>query len=84
MPMTIDMTPSWGEVGLLVKRLAFSAEEQALRHIWPEAAKAFAYAQALSNLMEGLSEVQRAIVAKTMYDELVKQGYDPSNEGGRL
>ena len=84
MPMTIDMTPSWGELGLLVKRLAFSAEDKALRHIWPEVAKAFASAQALSNLMQGLSEEQRAIVAKAMYDELVKQGYDPSKDGGSL
>jgi hypothetical protein len=84
MPMTIDMTPSWGELGLLVKRLAFSAEGKALRHIWPEAAKAFASAQALAELMPGLSDEQRAIVAKTMYDELVKQGYDPRQEGGTL
>lgn len=84
MPMTIDLTPSWGELGLLVKRLAFSAEDKALRHIWPEAAKAFASAQALTNVMGSLTEAQRAIVAQTMYDELVKQGYDPSQEGGRL
>ena len=84
MSMNIDMTPSWGEIGLLVKRLAFSAEDRALRHIWPEAAKAFASAQALNDLMPSLSEEQRTLVVKTRYEELLKQGYDPKEAEGTL
>ena len=81
MARTIDMTPSWGEVGLFVQRLAFSHEDKALRSIWPEAARAFASAEALNAVLPGLSAEQQAMVTKTMDIELLKQGYEPYKEG---
>ena len=81
MPKTIDMTPTWGEVGLIVQRLAFSNEDTALRSIWPEAARAFASAEALNAVLPGLSAAQQAMVVKTMDVELLKQGYEPNKEG---
>ena len=75
MPKAIDITPTWGEVGLIVKRLAFSSEERALGHLWPEAARAFASAQALNAVLPTLTEEQRAKVAQVTQEELVKQGY---------
>lgn len=57
---TIDMTPTWGEVGLLILRLALSDEQTALKHAAPEAARAFGMAHALSMLFPELTDDQRA------------------------
>lgn len=79
MARTIDLTPTWGEVGLMVKRLAMSNEEKALRTIWPEAARAFASAQALTALQPSLTSEQKTLVDRVMDEELKKQGHDPNN-----
>jgi hypothetical protein len=84
MPMTIDMTPTWGEVGLFVRRLVFSNEEKALQHIWPEVARAFASAQALNAVLSNLSQEQQDVVSRIMDEELRKQGFEPTKKGGVL
>ena len=43
-PRVIDLTPTWGEIGRLFCNLASSNEQETLRHILPEAARAFALA----------------------------------------
>lgn len=72
---TIDMTPTWGEIGLLYTRLAESREVKAIREMRPDVARAFAAAQALKAIQASLTEAQSAIVAQTLTAELAKQGY---------
>ena len=70
----IDLTPTWGEIGLLFIRLAMSKETRALDAAKPEFAKAFALASAMVAINGTLSETQRAIVSETIRLELIKQG----------
>lgn len=72
---TIDMTPTWGEIGNVVKRLAMSRETKALNVMWSEVARAMAAAQALQAITKTLNDEQSAIVSKTLVAELTKQGY---------
>lgn len=74
-PKTIDMTPTWGEVGLLFYRLAVSKEVKALQAAKSEFARAFAAAQALQDIRKTLTNEQAAIVSKTITTELAKFGY---------
>ncbi|WP_407238134.1 hypothetical protein [Escherichia coli] len=39
---TIDMTPTWGEVGNIIRRLIRSGELSAVEHMETEMARAFA------------------------------------------
>jgi hypothetical protein len=70
----IDVTPTWGEIGLLFIRLAMSKELRALEAAKPEFAKAFALAAAMVAINGTLNDTQRAMVAETMRLELNKQG----------
>lgn len=70
----IDVTPSWGEIGLLMIRLAMSKETRALEAAKPEFAKAFALASAMVAINGTLNDTQRAMVAETLRLELIKQG----------
>ena len=75
MNMRVNIAPSWGEVGSIVRRLAMSGEQHALLNIWPEAAKAFAAAEALQQVLPLLNDDQKAVVAKSLTQALGKQGY---------
>lgn len=75
MPDTIDMTPTWGEIGLLFMRLALSNETRALEQMKPEVAKAMAAAQALSAIRATLTDEQSKVVSETLQRELKKQGF---------
>jgi hypothetical protein len=57
---TIDMTPTWGEIGLLMTRLALSNEREAIKAGKPEIGRAYGMAEALSKLWGSLSQEQRA------------------------
>lgn len=72
---TIDMTPSWGEVGLIAKRLAYSSEFKAMEALWPEVARAFASAEALNAVLPSLTSEQLDKVFQVMQAELHKQGH---------
>jgi hypothetical protein len=72
---TIDLTPTWGEVGNMYVRLAESGEVAAIRRMRSEAAKAFAAAQAFTAIQATLSEEQRAIASGVLTTELSKMGY---------
>lgn len=74
-PETIDLTPTWGEAGLLFYRLAVSKEVKALQAAKSEFARAFAAAQALQAISKTLTDEQSAIVAKTIEVEISKFGY---------
>jgi hypothetical protein len=66
---TIDCTPTWGAIGLLMMRLALSNETQALRSGASEFAKAFAMAEGLSSIWGELTDEQRARVEATIQRE---------------
>lgn len=76
MNMQVNIAPTWGEIGVIVRRLAISGEQHAaILKIWPEAARAFAAAEALHQVMPLLNNEQKGVVAKTLTQELGKQGY---------
>ena len=66
---TIDCTPSWGSIGLLMMRLALSNETKALRAGATEFARAFAMAEGLSSIWGELSDEQRERVGETIKRE---------------
>ncbi|MBW5286543.1 hypothetical protein [Burkholderia gladioli] len=72
---TIDITPTWGNIGALYVRLAESQEVTAIRGMRADVARAFASAEALKAIMSTLNDEQRAITARTLTAELAKQGY---------
>lgn len=72
---TIDITPTWGNIGALYVRLAESQEVKAIRGMRADVARAFASAEALKAIMSTLNDEQRAIMARTLTAELTKQGY---------
>lgn len=72
---TIDLTLTWGEIGLFIKRLITSREEDALKHTLPDMARAFAMAEALKSVLDTLDDRQHDIVTRVWAEELTKQGY---------
>ena len=74
MDIQVNMAPSWGEMGVIVRRLAMSGEHAALRKIWPDVAQAFAAAEALNKILPQLSEAQKMVIGTTLTQELSKQG----------
>lgn len=72
---TIDVTPTWGELGNLYCRLAEAQEVKAIRGMRSEVAKAFAAAESLNSISDTLTDEQRKLVSETLSAELQKQGY---------
>lgn len=79
---TIDMTPTWGEIGTLYVRLAESGEVKALAGMRREAARAFAAAQALLAIQDELPGELQERVAEIMRAEMQKQGHAPEAVAG--
>ncbi len=73
---TIDVTPTWGEVGLLHHRLVMSKELKALQMMHPEVAKAFALAQAYTAIAKRLPDELRTEAKQIVAVELKKQGIE--------
>ena len=82
---TIDLTPTWGEIGLLYVRLAESGETKALTEMRGEVARAFAASQALTAIMGDLPAELRDRARIIIGEELAKQGFPgdrpPSDSG---
>lgn len=74
-PKTIDLTPTWGEIGIFYARLAESGELKALKAMRSEIARAMAAAQALTAIQDELPDHLQAKVAKVLSAELSKQGF---------
>lgn len=68
----IDLTPTWGEVGLLFWRLALSGEIAAVEQMRSEIARAFAGMEVLSRLMSTLTPEQRAVFDEVWQAEQAK------------
>lgn len=71
---TIDLTPTWGEIGNIYTGLAASNEQAALGAMHSEAARAFAAAEALQQIQAQLPDDLREIACRVMAVELAKQG----------
>ena len=69
---TIDMTPTWGEIGLLMTRLALSNERRALKAGQGEIARAYGMAEALAQLWGELTGAQRARAGAIIEAEAAK------------
>jgi hypothetical protein len=67
------MAPTWGEWGLLYRRLAEAGEAAAIRRLRADLAKACAAAEALKVIKKTLTDDQRRIVAATVAAEMTKQ-----------
>ena len=63
----IDVTPTWGEIGLLFWRLAMSGERAAVQEMRGEVARAFAGMEVLSRIKSTLTPEQKAV-----FDEVWK------------
>lgn len=77
---TIDMTPTWGEIGNIYARLAASGETKALAGMRSEAARAFAAAQALQAIQSRLPADLLEDVCRVMDAEMTKQGFPASQK----
>lgn len=71
----IDMRPTWGEIGLRFMRVALSNQQEAIKAMRSEVARAMAAAEALTRIQQSLSEEQHRIVSETLQRELTKQGF---------
>lgn len=71
--MQIDLTPTWGEMGLLFMRMALSGQTAVLLNLQPELAKAMAAAEALKTITPSLTDEQNAVVQTVMAAEIAKQ-----------
>ena len=80
---TIDLTPTWGEIGLLYVRLAESGETKALTEMRGEVARAFAASQALTAIMGDLPAELRDRTRIIIGEELAKQGLGRAAERNR-
>ena len=76
MAFTVDLTPTWGEWGNMLRRFVQSNEQKAIHTLWPDAAKCFAIAQACVKLDLLTPEAQEIIKV-----ELAKQGMVVTEKG---
>lgn len=72
---TIDLTPSWGDVGNIVHRLAAGGDADVIVKMKPDIAQAFAMASALKALLPTLTEEQQSLASTVLISELSKQGF---------
>lgn len=71
--MTVDLTPSWGEFGLLYARFAESGERTVVAKLRHDHAVAMAAAEALKQLEESLSPEQLKLRDQVIARELALQ-----------
>jgi hypothetical protein len=72
--VTIDVTPTWGEVGNMYKRFAETGEGNAARAMHADLAKAFAFAEAFRVILPQLPGELREAAKDIVRVELRKQG----------
>lgn len=73
-PMSIDLTPTWGEVGNIFYRLAATGEIKAVEKMKTEFARAFAGCEAYKQLVATLTPEQKALAQRVYIEEMHKQG----------
>lgn len=75
---TIDLTPTWGEIGNIVRRLIQGGETPALEKMGVDLARAFAATQALQAIQNELPDDLREKACAVIEAEMTKQGYGPN------
>lgn len=75
---TIDLTPTWGEIGNIVRRLIQGGETKAIEKMDVELARAFAAAQALQSIQNELPDDLREKACAVIDAEMTKQGHGPN------
>lgn len=80
--MTVDLTPTWGEIGNVYARMAESGERAVVRELRGELARAFAFAEAFKTVHAALPVELRQLADKAVNDELRKQGFIANGGGG--
>lgn len=75
---TIDLTPTWGEVGNIIRRLIQGGQVAAIEQMDADIARAFAAAQALQAIQEELPDNLREIACSVVDAEMTKQGHGPA------
>ncbi len=76
---TIDLTPTWGEVGNILRRLIQGGEVAAIKHMDVDIARAFAAAQALQAIQKDLPADLNEIACSVIAAEMTKQGHGPAS-----
>ncbi len=71
---TIDFTPTWGEWGNLFYRFALCGEQDVLKKMHPDMAKAFALTEAFKAVLTSLSPEQILKAEAVIEVEMQKQG----------
>lgn len=71
----VNITPTWGTIGLLVWRLIASREWRALAEYRSELARVFAMAQAFGDIAKDLTDAQASKAAKSMAQAMKEQGF---------
>ena len=74
---TIDLTPTWGEVGNILRRLIQGGETKAIEKMDVDLARAFAAAQALQAIQKDLPDDLREKACAVINAEMTKQGHGP-------
>ncbi|EFH6694735.1 hypothetical protein GNY16_20305 [Escherichia coli] len=74
---TIDLTPTWGEIGNIVRRLIKGGETKAIEKMDVDLARAFAAAQALQAIQNDLPDELREKACAVINAEMTKQGHGP-------
>lgn len=80
---TIDLTPTWGEIGNIYARLAESGETEAVARLRSEVARAFAASQALMAIKNDLPANLWARACDVIEEEMTKQGFPKGKAGER-
>jgi hypothetical protein len=73
---TVDVTPTWGEIGRIYENLAKTSEHKALEPLHREKSRAFAMAQGLSVIWGTLTPGQQKLANDAMEDDMRVQGYE--------
>ena len=77
---TTDVTPTWGEWGRIFYALALCGVRKSVESLHPDLARAFAAAQALSELYAVLSPDQVTHANAVIIREMEKQGFTASGD----
>ena len=74
-PRAIDLTPTWGEIGRIYLQLVQDGNQAPLEGMRTEVARAFAFAQFVTEVHSVLPEVLKNKLSEVVCRELTKMGY---------
>jgi hypothetical protein len=81
---TIDLTPTWGELGNTLWRFVVSGETDALKTQHHDYARAFAAAQAFQEIQYTLDDEQMERATAVFHAEMEKQGFPRDGQASQI